>query len=706
MIRFVLIRILWLIPVIIAVSFIVFSLMELAPGNLIDAVQSEDMTPEVREELIRRHNLDRPMIYRYGLYMLNLLRGDLGVSEQTGASVWYMFITRLPNTLILSLVALVIGVVVAIPIGMIAARRAGTLVDNAVTVFALLGMSMPLFWLGLLLILLFALQLQLFPAAAFDHGARSIVLPAVVSSFTLMANAARQTRSNMLEVLKADYLRTARAKGTPEKLVIRRHALGNAWIPIITAVGSALSVQLAGSVVVESVFAWPGIGRLAAEAVRARDVTTATGVVIMTSILYVLVQLVVDLLYAFVDPRIKAQYTSNSRRKKHVAAKSGSKSPVAAAKVSMPEVVMAVADVSSQPDEIKEPDGNTSTAQAPVVANAALEETHAKNVAAVKAVKEPSENQKSFATRDYSKGIQIDFNKSKADSAAELVSKKYKKRSQIGEIFHSLRRNKGAMVGFFIFCALLLTFIASLFISWEAVTAMSARNRLLSPSWQFPFGTDNFGRDMFLRVIFGTRYTLAIGFGVVTFGAIFGVTLGSIAGYFGGKVDDIIMRASDVLASIPGILLGMVIVTVLGPSLQNLIIAVGVQAIPIYLRMTRASVMTVRHNEFVEASRAIGLSNFRIIFTQVLPNGLSPIIVTLTASMGISIIVASSLSYLGFGIPVPHPEWGALIAVTSEFARAAPYLLTFPGLFIMITVLAFNMIGDGLRDALDPKLKK
>lgn len=319
MIRYILVRFLWLIPIIICVSFIVFSLMELAPGNAIDAMLTEDMTPEAREELIRRFHLDRPMIFRYGVYMLNLVQGNLGTSDVTGLSVWNEFIVRLPNTLILSFSALIIGAAIAIPLGIIAAMRAGSLVDNAVTVVSLVGVSIPVFWLGLLLILAFSLHLGWLPSGGFEHGIRSLWLPALCSSFALMANAARQTRSNMLEVFKADYLRTARAKGVPERVVIRKHALGNAWIPIITAIGSSLSVQLAGSVVVESVFAWPGIGRLAADAVTARDVTLTTGVVIMTSILYVLVQLIVDVLYAFVDPRVKAQYISASKKRRRAA---------------------------------------------------------------------------------------------------------------------------------------------------------------------------------------------------------------------------------------------------------------------------------------------------------------------------------------------------------------------------------------------------
>ena len=287
-----------------------------------------------------------------------------------------------------------------------------------------------------------------------------------------------------------------------------------------------------------------------------------------------------------------------------------------------------------------------------------------------------------------------------------IVIKKYKRRSRLGDIYHRIRQNKGAMVGLIIICLLLLTFLGSLFISFEAVTESHVSDRFSPPGLKYLFGTDNSGRDLFLRTIYGTRYSIAIGFGGVLISMFFGVTSGAFAGYYGGKVEDLIMRASDVLSSIPAMLMGMVIVTVLGASLPNLIIAVGVTGIPIFIRITRASTLTVRNNEYIEAARSIGLSNIRIIFTQVLPNGLSPVIVTVSASLGIAIIVASSLSYLGFGVPVPHPEWGSLIAAGREYARPAPYLMTFPGLFIMITVLAFNLLGDGLRDALDPKLKK
>jgi len=316
--RYVLKRILWLIPVIICVSFIIFALMDKAPGTIVDTMISEATTPQQIEELRAKYDLDKPVFYRYGKYMIHLVQGDLGVSDVTGASVWQSYLSRLPATLALSLAALLIGTALSIPLGIHAAKHAGKLSDNATTTFTLVGISMPSFWLGLLLLLLFSFQLRWLPAGG-NGGIKSYILPAICSGLMLMAVSTRQTRSSVLEVLRADYLRTARAKGVPEKAVINKHALGNAWIPILTTIGMTLSHTLAGSAVVESVFAWPGVGRLTVEAVNARDVTLTCGCVIMTTILYVVILLIVDLLYAFVDPRIKAQYAGSGKKRRRAA---------------------------------------------------------------------------------------------------------------------------------------------------------------------------------------------------------------------------------------------------------------------------------------------------------------------------------------------------------------------------------------------------
>ena len=313
--RYVLMRILWLIPIIIFVSFIVYFLLDLAPGTIIDTMITDMMTQEDIDELRREYDLDKPVIYRYGKYMLSLLQGDLGTSRVTGLDVWTLYISRLPNTLILAFTGLCFGTMISIPLGIIAARHSGSIIDNSTTIFTLIGMSMPGFWLGLQLLLLFSFQLGWLPASGNRDGLRSIVLPAICSSWILVAQTARQTRSSMLEVLKSDFLRTARAKGVPESVVVRKHALGNAWIPILTQLGGSFCHAIAGSAVIESVFAWPGVGRSIVDAVTARDLETTLGFVIMTTILYVLLQLLVDFLYAFVDPRIKSKYASSGRKR-------------------------------------------------------------------------------------------------------------------------------------------------------------------------------------------------------------------------------------------------------------------------------------------------------------------------------------------------------------------------------------------------------
>ncbi|MCI8895710.1 MAG: ABC transporter permease [Lachnospiraceae bacterium] len=316
MIRYIIKRLLYLIPVILCVSFLIFALMDLTPGTVVDSMIPSDATPEMVEEIYAQYDLDKPMVYRYAKYMLQFVQGDLGKSDISGENILRMYLDRLPNTLLLAVSSLFVAAVLAIPMGIRAARHAGTLTDNLTTVATLVGMSMPSFWLGLLLLFLFSFKLRLFPASGND-GFLSYILPAVCNGLTMMAGTTRQTRAAMLEILHADFLRTARSKGVPEKRVIWKHALGNAMIPILTTLGSNLSSSLAGSVVIESVFAWPGVGRLTAEAIMSRDVKLACGAVIMTTILYVIMQLIVDLAYAFVDPRIKARYirTRKTRRK-------------------------------------------------------------------------------------------------------------------------------------------------------------------------------------------------------------------------------------------------------------------------------------------------------------------------------------------------------------------------------------------------------
>lgn len=287
------------------------------------------------------------------------------------------------------------------------------------------------------------------------------------------------------------------------------------------------------------------------------------------------------------------------------------------------------------------------------------------------------------------------------------VSKKYRKRSAFGEIMHRFSKNKGAMAGMIVL-AILFTIALTIdfWLDQELVIGQNIREKLQGPSLQHFFGTDEMGRDLFWRVMYGSRYSLAVGFVAVFVSLIIGVPLGAIAGYYGKTVETVIMRFTDIFSAVPAILMAVVVVSVLGSSTLNLMIAVGISSVPGFVRTTRAAVLTVRNQEYVEAARALGKSDLYIIFLHVLPNCLSPIIVQTTLRVASAIVSASSLSFLGLGIQPPAPEWGALLTAGKGFIRGYSYLTLFPGLAIMITVLAFNLVGDGLRDAMDPKLKR
>jgi len=290
----------------------------------------------------------------------------------------------------------------------------------------------------------------------------------------------------------------------------------------------------------------------------------------------------------------------------------------------------------------------------------------------------------------------------------QSIASQYSKRTQMGEIWYRLRKNKGAMVGLAI--VLMFAFIAIfadvLFDYDTQIAGYNLRAKLVKPCWEHPFGTDDMGRDLFARLLYGSRYSIAIALSAVLFGGCIGLPLGAMCGYLGGKFDLIVMRLLDILRSIPGILLGIVIVAWLGQSTLNLIIAIAVGMIAPLASNARAAVLTVRNAEYVESARSIGLSEWRIVMVHILPNCLSTILVQITLRVAGSIIAASSLSFLGLGVPIPSPEWGALLSAGRGYIRDASYLTMFPGLAIVILVLALNLLGDGLRDAMDPKLRK
>ena len=287
------------------------------------------------------------------------------------------------------------------------------------------------------------------------------------------------------------------------------------------------------------------------------------------------------------------------------------------------------------------------------------------------------------------------------------VTKKYKKQSQFKEIVKRLFRNRSAVMGMIIFmCIIVIALSADMLFDYETqVIKQDIMNRLQAPSSEQWFGTDEMGRDIFARTMYGAKYSLKIGFSASIVSLAIGLVIGAVAGYYGGWIDMVIMRIMDVLLAIPGTLLAIAIVAALGSSVNNLIIAMSISGIPGFARIVRSSVLTVKDNEYVEAARAIGATDKTIIFGHVLPNGMAPLIVQATLRVANVILSTAGLSFLGLGVPAPHPEWGALLTNARSYIRDYSYMCLFPGLAIMTTILSLNLFGDGLRDALDPKQK-
>ena len=273
-------------------------------------------------------------------------------------------------------------------------------------------------------------------------------------------------------------------------------------------------------------------------------------------------------------------------------------------------------------------------------------------------------------------------------------------------VYRKLKKNKSAMVGGFLILFLIIVAIIGPYFTPYQPDTQDMLNKLQPPSGDNWLGTDNFGRDIFSRIIHGTNLTLIVGFFSVLLGGAVGVLIGIFAGYYGGRTDSILMRLMDILLAFPSILLALAIVTVLGGSLQNVIIAVAISSVPVFARIVHGSTLSVKKLEYIDAMRALGASDARIIFKHIFPNITSPIIVQATLNIATAILSASGLSFLGLGAQPPTPEWGAMLSDGRNYLYNAPHVALFPGLAIVLVVLAFNMLGDGLRDAFDPKTKE
>lgn len=316
MVKYIIKRLLWMIPIVLGVTVLVFTLMCFTPGNPAETILGATATQEDLDAKTEELGLNDPYIVRLGNYLMQVyVKHDLGSSWITKVDIMSSIAEKLPRTMILSLVTMLIAFGVGIPLGIVAATHQNQWQDSLSMVFALIGVAIPNFWLALLLIILFSVKLGWLPAMGIDAGIKSYILPALAACMGSLATCARQTRSSMLDVIRSDYITTARSKGVPERAVIFKHALKNALIPIITMAGSTFGHLLGGMIIIETVFSIPGMGNYIIGAVNNRDYPVVQGGTIFLAITFSLCMLLVDLLYAAVDPRIKAQYAGGSKKK-------------------------------------------------------------------------------------------------------------------------------------------------------------------------------------------------------------------------------------------------------------------------------------------------------------------------------------------------------------------------------------------------------
>ena len=308
MTKYILQRLFAMVPVILALTFVVFTIMYLTPGDPTSVILGNEYSEEASKSLKADLGLDRPFIIQYVNYIARLVRGDFGMSYMTRAPVSEQLFARFPNTFKVVVAAMIFCVGVGIPIGVYSATKPDSLFSNITMIIGLLGVSLPIFWLGLLLILLFSVKLGVLPSSGMDRGVKSLILPAVALGANYMANIMRTTRSSMLESIRQDFIRTAKAKGVNQRDVIYNHALPNALMPTITVVGMNIGALLGGVVLTETVFSIPGTGRMLVESINKRDTPCVLGCLVVMALCVAISNLAVDLIYAYIDPRIKAQY--------------------------------------------------------------------------------------------------------------------------------------------------------------------------------------------------------------------------------------------------------------------------------------------------------------------------------------------------------------------------------------------------------------
>jgi len=762
------------VPVLLGVTLITFAL-SLGMGDPAAPYMTEKTTLEQRDLIIEQHNLDAPLPERYITYLSNILHGEWGFSKTINMDVSEAVKLKFAATLELSILAFIIAVATAIPLGIFASVRHNTWQDHGVRLFALIGSAVPIFWFALILKYWFAfkygditnlplgyrfdailwelddpierptglLLVDSILAGSWVHfkdAFMHIILPATTLGYASMATTIRLMRGNMLDVLGQDYVRTAKAKGLPSTKVVIGHASKNAMIPTVTLLGMGFAGLLSGSVLTETIFQWPGLGLWTIQAMRNLDVSAILGLVIFSAILTILANLLVDIAYAYLDPRVDLG-SQISITEIVIVLLSFVLLGAAYSDLSLGLMMLSVivfltaAGIAFAAAYFLSTVREISDLWAPAL----LFGTAIVVMSIFKSPESSSELANYFRfIPDFSQLVMIMLAiwiLSIALNWSEFVSSLGPRREEWKRMSYQFFRNPLAVFGLVMVTLLLLMalFAPVLAPPTEAQLERDPMrmeenfefNHNLQPPciewWSlhplegctgergeengFILGSTNKGYDIYYGIIWGSRTSLDVAVKVVFTGTFIAVVIGVISGYYGGRVDEVVMRITDVFLAIPGLVLALAIIAVTNDSsIENLMYALIIVSWPGFTRIIRAEALRIRKLPYVEAARAAGASDFRLIFVHVLPNCITSIIVIATMDMGGIVLSLAGLGFLGFGGGPDLAEWGKLVSFGQGHLLAGEtWAFFYPGLVIALWALGFYLLGDGLRDILDPR---
>ncbi|GAB7197234.1 hypothetical protein OS11_35100 [Dickeya oryzae] len=612
----------------VVMSVLVFAGVYLV-GNPVDLLLGSNATPAERDAVIRAFGLDKTLWQQYLLFVTHALQGDLGNSFIFNQPALHLILQRIPATLELALVAFLLSLLVGIPLGVFAGLRPDSLAAKSVMTVSILGFSLPTFWIGMMMIMLFSVKLGWLPSSGRGEtvtvagvplslltldGWQHLLLPALNLALFKISLIIRLTRAGVRECLQQDYVRFARAKGLSESRILFVHVLKNTLIPLITVIGLELGSLIAFAVVTETIYAWPGMGKLIIDAIAVLDRPVILAYLMMTVVMFSVINLLVDVLYAVVDPRIR-------------------------------------------------------------LGGGAM------NMLQQRSVHTPS---------------------------TLPVS-----RSALSHVLSMLWQDRLARLGLFM---LVLIVALALLAPWIAPQNPYDLSQLMIMDNRLPpgssgmsgvtywLGSDDQGRDLLSAILYGTRTSLIVGVSSALVALCIGMVAGLLSAWLGGKTDALLMRIVDIQLSFPPILIALILLAVLGQGVDKIILALVITQWAYYARTLRASALLENRRNYVDAARGMAFSTPRILFRHVLPNCLPPLIVVATMRIAYAIMLEATLSFLGIGLPITEPSLGLLIANGFDYLLSGDYWISlFPGVMLLLLIVAINLIGDALRDALNTR---